>query len=352
MKLAEWAAKALLPPQVFAVKNYDSPENPSGDTKCLLFKLMSIVGLKFLSLLHDLFPIILRRSTPEIIMCLASFSDLRDIWVRPDCAEIAGRSLKTFINTDASLAMNVIADLLRTRILSAFKASRSVRITQAGHKALTPLGDSYSSHEDKAQIKSWKYEQVYIPSVLRWLLQNLDASLPICLQINCLLILGQAPNIETQWSYVTPPVLTLVDDESVYYKIMGCELLQIVLNGTPSTLLKRTGLGDVFMEALMPCLSYLPNLTPENESITLLGSVYPTLHILCRCLYSEPSQRRNMNVLLDRILRAGVLNGLAHAGEHVSLSMLLVGELSKLVDDMGVWSVKHLKVSSNCKNQA
>ena len=143
-----------------------------------------------------------------------------------------------------------------------------------------------------------------------------------------------------------PPLLTILDEEATQNKVKGCELLAIFLKIVPSSLLQRTGLGEVFQHSLMPCLSYLPTLTPEEESVRLLSAVYPTLLTLVRRRYATATEHgdRQGTKALDKILRVGILNGYAHAGENVTIATLLVGQLTELINEMGIASAKHLKV--------
>lgn len=124
------------------------------------------------------------------------------------------------------------------------------------------------------------------------------------------------------------------------------------LKVTPTSLLHRTGLGEVFQDSLMPCLSYLPTLTPEEESVRLLSAVYPALLTLIQRRYATPSEdgERQRIKALDKILRVGILHGYAHAGENVTIATLLVSKISDLVNQMGIVSVKHLKVCISMPN--
>ena len=150
--------------------------------------------------------------------------------------------------------------------------------------------------------------------------------------------------LEANWPLVIPPLLALVDDQATEDKIRGCELLISFLKITPSSLLQRTGLGEVFHDALMPCLSYLPSLTPEEESLRLLDVVYPALLALVRARYPSPANTTEKMQVLDKILRVGILNGYSHAGEYVKIAVLLVERMAYIVEEMGIMSVKHLKV--------
>ena len=51
----------------------------------------------------------------------------------------------------------------------------------------------------------------------------------------------------------------------------------------------------------------------------------------------------------DQILRYGVLSGYAHTGEKVRIAEFLVKRITDLVNEMGIASVKHLKVRKNQK---
>ena len=136
----------------------------------------------------------------------------------------------------------------------------------------------------------------------------------------------------------------MIDDTAVTYKVKGCNCLMVLLRVCPATLLERTGLGEVFENAVMPCLLYLPSLTEEAESLQMLRAAYPALIALALTRFPDEKDRTARMRALDRILRQGVLKGYAYAGEHVRIAELLVQQIVKLVNEMGIESVKHLKV--------
>lgn len=149
---------------------------------------------------------------------------------------------------------------------------------------------------------------------------------------------------EENWPLVIPPLLTIIDDDWVEYKARGCELMIVLLQATPSSMLSRTGLGEVFEEAIMPYLQYLPTLTPEDQSLRLLSAAYPALLSLSRNRYPGHSNVTARRKSLDNIMRQGIIQGYYRANEHVKITELLVLQILTLVDEMGIWSVKHLKV--------
>lgn len=150
--------------------------------------------------------------------------------------------------------------------------------------------------------------------------------------------------MEANWPLIIPPLLALIDDSSIQYKAKGCAYLSIFLQSCPSPLLGRTGLGEVFENAVTPCLMYLPSLTEEAESLHLLSAAYPALISLARVRFVDEKQRDAKLAALDRILRYGILAGYGHAGDHVRIAELLINQTVELINEMGIASVKHLKV--------
>lgn len=154
----------------------------------------------------------------------------------------------------------------------------------------------------------------------------------------------KAMSIEEHWPLIIPPSLALVDDGCVTFKVKGCELLNLFLTRMPFSLLKRTGLGEVFQNALIPCLLYLPSLVSESESISTLKAAHAALFTLNHVLYPENNDRKQMMKGLDKIMRDGVFRAYAHAGENVRIAKLLIEEMTSLINEMGIETAKHLKV--------
>ena len=96
----------------------------------------------------------------------------------------------------------------------------------------------------------------------------------------------------------------------------------------------------------MPCLTYLPPITDEIESIKLLEEAYPTLIRFADVRYPEHRDRALKLKIIDRVMYDGLLKGYAHAGDHVKIAESLNKQMEKLVDVMGISSVEQLKVSA------
>jgi Tti2 family len=150
--------------------------------------------------------------------------------------------------------------------------------------------------------------------------------------------------IHNNWHLCIPPLLTLLDDPSTIVRVRGLHILCEVLGRIPPRVLQQAGLGEVFEDAVMPTLLFLPPLTPVEESLSLLTSAYSALLSLGDARYPTENERSNKLKFLDRIMRQGVLQGSTHSGENVMIAELLVEEVITLFNSMGIHSVKYLKV--------
>ena len=151
--------------------------------------------------------------------------------------------------------------------------------------------------------------------------------------------------MQANWSLIIPPLLALIDDSSIKYRVKGCNCLIRFIQKCPSVLLERTGLGEIFENAVMPCLMSLPSLTEETECLEMLKAAYPALVSLAFFRFPEERHKTARIKALDKILRSGILRGFALAGEYIKIAELLVNEMTVIVKELGVESAKHLKVS-------
>ncbi|KAF2083294.1 hypothetical protein K490DRAFT_52041 [Saccharata proteae CBS 121410] len=244
--------------------------------------------------------------------------------------------------TDPSAAIEEVKNQRSGELIPAL-ASHILRLTIRPLFAQTPrpqprVHSVHFGEENEEAAKPWKKpSEAYALDLLRWVLTTMSTS-----------------RVEKEWPMLVPPILTLIDDSDTAYKATGCVFLKLLLEATPPPLLHRTGLADVFEDAVMPCLSYLPTLTPEPESITLLDAAYPALITLAHTRFPRANNDTNPEPifspasaarakLLDRILRHGILFSFAHAGmDHARLATTLCHHLRILIQELGIESVKHL----------
>lgn len=168
--------------------------------------------------------------------------------------------------------------------------------------------------------------------------------------------------------------MTLLDEpQPASLKLRSLSIFRDFWRLCPEGLLSRTGLADVFEQAVFPAVLSLPSLTPEAESLALLGAAYPALFDMVGFEGSDSTLFGSVNEdvgsedtneqavsdkhelhtkgfteaqrkLLDKIVREGVMVGYHHAKEHIQLVDFFCQTLRRLVDGMGILSVKYLKV--------
>lgn len=209
--------------------------------------------------------------------------------------------------------------------------------------------------------KLWRDSAPWVVVVLEWILNNYGS-----LDVSIL-----KPTIEQHFTLLIPPILTMLDDDELVQKKTGCDLLHVLctnISTCESTILKRTGMTKVFEDSLAPSMLMLPSLTTEEDSLRILGSLYPAYRALikassparfsaappnCGKLIPLLPQRRITSrdfrdqtnarqVMLDRMLRGGILAGYIHASDHVQIATLLVSETSHTIAMMGTSSAKYL----------
>lgn len=94
----------------------------------------------------------------------------------------------------------------------------------------------------------------------------------------------------------------------------------------------------------MPTLLFLPSLTPADESVRLLRPAYSALFTLAEVCFPTSEEEPKKIRLFDRIMRHGILQGFLHSRDDVKIVEVLLEELTALVQFMGIYATKHLKV--------
>lgn len=149
--------------------------------------------------------------------------------------------------------------------------------------------------------------------------------------------------LRDHWPLFTPVLLAISEDGDVSTRTAGLEILAEFLEKCPAKILRSTGIGKVFEDAIFPSLMFLPSLTPEGEAIRLMHPAYKALVILAEKDpdVDSPSRRK----LLDKVIREGILAAYDHASHYIAVVEVLLSTLAGVIDSLGVYSVKHLQVS-------
>lgn len=151
------------------------------------------------------------------------------------------------------------------------------------------------------------------------------------------------PNIKEYWSILIPSILNLIDDHDPMIKSKGCHIAQVLFESLQVSKegqkhFRTTGVDSIFVDAIKPCLSYLPPGTEAQLSVHVVGGALTSLISLSKNL-----EVSNNYLLLDLILRDGVFQGLMHSGQYVDLTITLLTCSDEIITSLGTRTVKHLK---------
>jgi len=149
--------------------------------------------------------------------------------------------------------------------------------------------------------------------------------------------------ISKNWPLFIPVLLTLLDDPATRVRARGLVLATGFLSKFPSKTLRETGLATVFEQAIFPTLNFLPDLTPEDESVQLLKPTFESLLVLSAKI-STGTDPAEGNKLRDKILRDGVFMAYFHSKDHIRIVEVLLHQTAALVKELEIHAVKHLKV--------
>ncbi|KAI0974352.1 hypothetical protein F4678DRAFT_372315 [Xylaria arbuscula] len=349
------------------------------------------IGLHILSLLLTFTPggdFVLPTST---LLSIISFTNASDPWTSAPIAERAQSLLSDYFTNIAppaplsfqhsirnvaperqtrsekpprtERARFITEDVLTGFLRPIFAKSRPTTVTASGRPAAFPeppsrytQGDGFGGADDITTAKPWKYTQRYAVTVFEWSVENADTDL-----------------LQEHWPLFTPVLLTLLDEpQPASLKLRALSIFRTFWRLCPDGLLMRTGLADVFEQAVFPTVLNLPSLTPEAESCDLLAAAYPALFDMAGLedLDSEITTARGIDVkaesrnsqvasdkrdlqsrgfseaqrkLLDKLVREDIMVGYHHAKQYIRLVDFLCQTLRRLVSGMGILSVKYLK---------
>ncbi|KAH1510397.1 hypothetical protein KXV95_004140 [Aspergillus fumigatus] len=354
--LYQWASELALPSVVFATTEVGSDDVDKSET-IRENKLQLELAVSVLVALDSLLRIQKSTHAVDVITALASFTSEQDSWTTQDSYMKTREILENFVTNAHSEAdssfWSLIERILKERIKPVFAKTKNPAITAEGRKNFhpVPLPRFDASIIDPA-TKPWKISAVYATTVLAWVIAQYQAK--------------DRPYLEAHFPLLVPPILALIDDDSVTYKTRGCLLLTQLLTPireSKSDILQRTNLASVFEDAVRPCLLSLPSITPEDDAIKLLGVAYPALLSLLQTNYHTATSRSAANANRDkyissvaRTLRENLISSFHHISStnrtsissfasfpYPRLSTLLVNQMYPLLLELGIHTTKYLQ---------
>ncbi|KAI0854093.1 hypothetical protein F5Y00DRAFT_876 [Daldinia vernicosa] len=284
-----------------------------------------------------------------VLLRVTAFTNAADPWTTAESRSLSHSLLEAQLQQlgDSQTRAFIAEDILTSFLRPLFSKSRPAAITASGRKAEFVEPSRYDgASRESPETKPWKYAHRYAVTVFAWAVERADSTL-----------------LQAHWPLFTPVLLTLIDEPGPSaFKVRALGILRAFWARCPAGLMRDTGLGEVFEQAVFPAVLYLPSLTPEDESLDILGAAYPVLIEMAGLAVDRPlvtagaitaqeqqtqksthqiteAQRR----LLDKIIREGIMIGYHHAKEHVRLVGLFCETLVCIINGMGILAVKHLK---------
>ncbi|CAG8216980.1 unnamed protein product [Penicillium olsonii] len=353
--LFTWASRAALPSSEFA-SYFDETAGFSDDIiQCQIdSRFRSELAMDFLLESSKLLPNLSKPSpdnVADVLLAGACFkestpwttsyshgaaSKLLDIWTQ------SSRKYGTF--------WPAIDLILRERIRPLFAKQKNPAITSAGRKNFHPQAlPRFGSNGLDESAKPWKTTDIYVASVLSWVLSQYKPE--------------DKSDFEAHFPLFVPTVLAMIDDNNLPFKTEGCLVLSQLLQAiqaSESDILRRTNLTSVFEEAVTPCLLSIPTITPEDRSLKLLGAAYPALLDTLQTAYKGPSQssqnREAYTNGLANILRSNLISSFHHISSSTPasgstaasfpfprLSAFLLEKISLFISELGIHATKYLQ---------
>ncbi|TLS27977.1 hypothetical protein PpBr36_01723 [Pyricularia pennisetigena] len=269
---------------------------------------------------------------PQVLMTAVAYADPSQPWTTPVASQLAQEIIEAIISaTDVDRDAVIVDWVLKDYLRPLFTRSKPATVTDSGRKAhFAPEPESTGGVLDRETraAKPWKHVDLRAVPAFAWALKEANKDL-----------------MSRHWPLYTPVLLALLDDGDASVKRQALSLLDVFLGKIEAKTLIDTGLDSVFQDAVFPALMLLPSMTPEAECLQILGPAYDALLTLSRVTAAgKQTNTKTLNKkILDKVLREGVFSGFFYAREHIRVVEVLLNKTGLVVQEMGIYSVKHLK---------
>ncbi|KAF4442150.1 CCA tRNA nucleotidyltransferase mitochondrial [Fusarium acutatum] len=279
-------------------------------------ELLTEAAVASLSILCSKYHIILDQIT---LVKLTAVTDPQDPWTTAQAAAAASKLLSEHLEGE-NLNKFITNTVLQNHLKPLFMKSSS-RITASGRPSQYDMIDDRS--RPVIEVQSWRTQAPWAEATIQWTVNMSTTSL-----------------IKQHWPLFLPVLLALVENESTKTKARGLRTTREFMNKCPAQVLQSTGIGRVFADVAFPLLLYLPSVTPEDESTTILIPAYDVLIKLAQSTGDTNSIERRR--LFDKILRDGVFAGYFHASQHTRIVQALLQKATAVINSLGIYTIKHL----------
>ena len=146
-------------------------------------------------------------------------------------------------------------------------------------------------------------------------------------------------DVERNWRYIMPLLLTFLDDTDSMVKREACCSLNLLCYRLPrnsENIIKKSQTLPLFTKALHPLLLALPSLTPEEKSGIILPIVYDTTFMLYRLAVIDDLERYST---LSALLNDTLLPSISKCKDYVDLILILMDILNQFINECESYAI-------------
>lgn len=257
----------------------------------------------------------------DVLVLVSQYLNSKVPWSNDELAQMAQKFQKEYGQAGSRFLERIKPSLLsipNVKVsLSGYKRAGS---KAAGLRPSLGFSGVASGIFEDDKRKEWKHSE------------NITALSTVC---GFLAVPDDSAEFQANWPVAITFILNVLDDSDPLFRAQGCYLVENALELGHSPVLMKSGHVDLFLESTETCLNYLPNLTPANVSLCVLGAAYPLLYKL-KALRKDPVSS------YIEVLEKNVLGSISHVqgrnsdrGTNEVLSFLLSQACSLIANHLG-----------------
>lgn len=177
-----------------------------------------------------------------------------------------------------------------------------------GMKPKLGFGGTYKEADEEEQRQNWKSSSKVRSLSMVWF---------------TIFIISDNEYLSEYWPICTSFILNIIEDHEPLIKAQSCELLnyfmtKIETNDYRNHIFLKTGLSELMLESCTTCLSYLPTLTPADQSQCLLYVAYPATLKLC----DLKSKKEGNSICFVELINTNILSSITHVHDRAGKNSL------------------------------
>ncbi|CAL1702039.1 unnamed protein product [Somion occarium] len=232
--------------------------------------------------------------------------------------------------TDRKLAKGILEHIapsvpLLERVLSfyvkpVFQANPHPMLNPSSARKLPRTLGGPLAQQDYYEGQVWK-SHPGIVNVILWCVSHMEGS-----------------TYERLWHLLIPPMMILLDDYQIQYKLQGLSIVSQLLKNVPSDLLKRTGIDALLLTSMKTCMTFLHN----PSTADLIREVALTWVSLARLTTPEGSGARfdQLCTLLGDCIIGSIWT---YASRDVDTVEATIDVLPVIIKALGIATARYLK---------